>query len=181
MFETSKAIKRRLCDPRFITRFFVGQGIDIGSGPDPLSKYQYLFPLMESCRDWDKKDGNAQHMAGVEDKAFDFVHSSHCLEDLDNPTEGLQNWLRILKSKGHLILVVPDKALYEQGVWPSTFNPSHKYTFDIGYLAKIFGYFAVDIIKLELLDHCNDFTGPRRDQTLGHVAESAIEAIVRKI
>jgi hypothetical protein len=38
-YECSKAVQRRLHDPRFITRFFAGAGIDIGSGPDPLVVY----------------------------------------------------------------------------------------------------------------------------------------------
>ena len=30
MFETSKAVMRRIHDNRFATRYFVGKGIDIG-------------------------------------------------------------------------------------------------------------------------------------------------------
>jgi hypothetical protein len=37
MHETGKTIARRLHDARFATRYFTGDGIDIGSGPDPLA------------------------------------------------------------------------------------------------------------------------------------------------
>lgn len=113
MHETSKAIARRLHDARFATRYFVGDGIDIGSGPDPLAQCHEFFPLMKSCRAWDLKDGDAQKMSGVADASFDFVHSSNCLEHLRDPREGLGHWLRILKRGGHLICVVPDEDLYE--------------------------------------------------------------------
>ena len=52
MHETSKALMRRLHDSRFATRYFVGDGIDIGAGGDVLGQYTELFPLMRSCRAW---------------------------------------------------------------------------------------------------------------------------------
>lgn len=180
MNETSKAVARRLHDSRFLTRYFVGDGIDIGSGPDPLSRYRYLFPFMFSCRNWDRNDGDAQTMSGVEDGAYNFVHSSHCLEDLEDPIEGLSNWVRICEPGGHLIITVPDEVLYEQGVWPSMFNPAHKHKFSIQNILTLVWPLSVDILKVELLDHANELSAPRRDQTLGPLAESAIEIIMRK-
>jgi hypothetical protein len=50
MYEASKALMRRLYDSRYATRYFVGHGIDIGCGPDPVSQYGQQFPLMKSCR-----------------------------------------------------------------------------------------------------------------------------------
>ena len=35
------------------------------------------------------------------------------------------------KTNGHLIVIVPDEDLYEQGVFPSRFNPEHRATFTI--------------------------------------------------
>src|SRR3546814_12230808 len=46
-------------------------------------------------------------------------------------SEGLRNWFRILKPGGHLIVTVPDEDLYEQGIFPSAYNPDHKWTFTI--------------------------------------------------
>lgn len=191
MNETSKAVMRRVHDQRFATRYFVGDGIDIGSGDDPLSAYQYLFPLMKSCRSWDKADGDAMYLEGIEDESFDFVHSSHCLEHLANPDRAIENWVRVLKRRGHLIVTVPDEDLYEQGTFPSTYNPEHEYTFTIWKLPKgvsvnLFSLLRVlavrgiiDILKIELLDATYEYGADRRDQTLG-IAESAIEFIVRK-
>jgi SAM-dependent methyltransferase len=131
MQELSKSIQRRLHDSNFVTRYFVGEGIDIGSGPDPLTQYIELFPLVSTVREWDQKDGDAELMASCTDNQFDFIHSSHCLEHMRNPDVALKNWFKILKPGGHLIVVVPDEDMYEQGTFPSTFNVDHKWTFTV--------------------------------------------------
>jgi hypothetical protein len=37
----------------------------------------------------------------------------------------------VLKPGGHLVCLVPDEDLYEQGMFPSTFNDDHKRTLTI--------------------------------------------------
>ena len=96
--ETGKSTLRRFHDNRFATRYFVGDGIDIGAGDDPLSDYSEFFPRITSLRPWDMPDGDAQYMHGVNDNTYDFVHSSHCLEHVRDPKVTLGNWIRICKS-----------------------------------------------------------------------------------
>lgn len=192
MRECSKSIPRRLSNPLFVTRYLRGDGVDIGGFPDPLSLYAELFPFVRSIRIWDMPDGDAQIMEGIEDGVFDFVHSSHCLEHLNNPDEGLRNWFRVLKPGGYLIVTVPDEDLYEQGVFPSTFNRDHKWTFTI-FKAKSWSPRsknlldllqqlgpAADIEKIEILAGTYRFSVPRFDQTLTPIAECGIEFVVRK-
>ena len=96
-------------------------------------RYFYIlscFPVSAKCA-WDLGDGDATFMESVKDETYDFVHSSHCLEHLLDPEKGLRNWFRILKPGGYLVVIVPDEDLYEQGVFPSTFNADHKWTFTI--------------------------------------------------
>ena len=192
MHETSKAIMRRLHDSRFAARYFVGHGMDIGAGPDALGQYAEQFPLMRSCRAWDVKDGDAQFLAGVPDASLDFAHSSHCLEHMRDPREALHHWLRVLKPGGHLVALVPDEDLYEQGIFPSTFNPDHKWTFtmhkprswspkSVNLLALLAEFSdRAQIIKAEQLDAAFRFALPRFDQTLTPAGESALEFILRK-
>ncbi len=192
MKECSKSIMRRLSQPNFVNRYFVGDGIDIGGGPDPLAVYQELLPRVASVRVWDLDSGDAEFMAGVEDKSFDFVHSSHCLEHLVEPQEGLANWFRILRRGGHLVVTVPDEDLYEQGVFPSTYNSDHKWTFSVFKTRSwnersrnIFDLLmalgdAADIQKIEVLNATYRFSLPRFDQTLTPIGESGIEIVVRK-
>jgi SAM-dependent methyltransferase len=193
MFEASKAVMRRLHDSRFATRYFLGNGVDIGAGPDPLTNYAQLFPGMQSCRAWDLADGDAQFMQGVEDNTYDFVHSSHCLEHMVDPAEALRHWLRVLRPGGHLIVTIPDEDLYEQGVFPSTFNDDHKWTFTIAKetswcersvnLTDLVARFAVQakVLKIELLDATHQNLDQRFDQTLTPIGECAIELVMRKL
>jgi tetratricopeptide (TPR) repeat protein len=192
MKECSKSIIRRRADPNFLTRYFVGEGIDIGGAPDPLSVYRSLFPAMGDVRVWDLGDGDAQDMAGVADESYDFVHSSHCLEHLHDPAAGLGNWFRIVKPGGHLVVLIPDEDLYEQGVFPSTFNDDHKWTFTVfkreswsaqsrNVLDLIAGLGpAADVQKIELLNSTFRDDLPRFDQTLTPIGECGIEFVIRK-
>lgn len=50
---------------------------------------------------------------------------------MDEPLAALQEWWKLVKPEGVLFLVVPDEDLYEQGFWPSRFNPDHKWTLTI--------------------------------------------------
>lgn len=190
--ETGKSVIRRGFDRRYV-KWLAGSGIDIGSGDDPLGRYQELFPLMTGCRTWDLPDGDATHMAGIPDDTFDFVHSSHCLEHLDWPMDALDNWIRICKPGGHLLVMVPDANLYEQGVWPSTWAGSgHKWAFSIGkevsWCPRALSVMTllqnrsapIDILKIELLDAGFLYNAPRFDQTRTMTGECAIEIVLKK-
>lgn len=192
MNETSKALIRRLQDARFANTYFIGDGIDIGCGPDPISKYSQQFPLMKNLKTWDVPDGDAQLMAGVQDNTFDFVHSSHCLEHLYDPYEAFENWIRICKPGGHIITTIPDEDLYEQGVWPSSHNPDHKTSWailkheswspaSINVLEFLYQFRdKIEVMKVELINSAFLYNVQRFDQTYHSISECAIEFIVRK-
>lgn len=192
-FELSKSVMRRLHDSRFATKYFVGDGIDIGCGSDPLVMYHEMFPLMRSCRSWDQKEGDATKMEGIEDEVLDFVHSSHCLEHLDDPVLAFDNWIRICKKGGHLVLLLPDEDMFEQGKWPSMYSgPDHKTSWTISKphswapksynLTEFLCIFTdqISILKLELLDATYLYEREAIDQTRSPIGECAIEIILRK-
>ncbi len=192
MKECSKSIPRRLADSNFTRQYFVGNGVDIGGKPDPLALYQELFCGIRNVRTWDREDGDAQVMKGIPDAQFDFVHSSHCLEHLVDPFAGLRTWFRVIREGGFLIITVPDEDLYEQGVFPSTFNRDHKWTFTIFKtlswsnrsinvvdLVRDLGESA-ELVRLELLSSTYRFNLPRYDQTLSPIGECGIEFVVRR-
>lgn len=192
MKECSKSIQRRLSDSNFLRRYFVGDGMDIGGKPDPLSLYGEFFPLMGSVRTWDREDGDAQFLKGIEGASLDFVHSSHCLEHLVEPKEGLYNWFRVVREGGYLVIIVPDEDMYEQGVFPSTFNRDHKWTFTI-FKTKSWSDHSINLldmvrdlgataemVRIEQLSANYRFDLPRFDQTLTPIAECGIEMIIRK-
>lgn len=173
-------------------KYFSGRGVDIGGKPDPLLLYKELFPLIECIKTWDLEDGDAQQMAGVADETYDFVFSSHCLEHVHDPLEALRNWLRILKPNGYIIFAIPEEDLYEQGIFPSSFNRDHKNTFTM-FKTKSWSSRSINVLellsklgeaaaveKVEFLDETYRYELPRFDQTLTPVGESGIEVIIRK-
>jgi hypothetical protein len=110
-----------------------------------------------------------------------------------DPREALHHWLRVLKPGGHLIVMIPDEDMYEQGIFPSTFNDDHKWTFTI-HKNKSWSEKSVNLtnllsevadqaqtIKVEQLDASYRFLLSRHDQTLTPVAECALEFILRKL
>ena len=189
MRELTKSIVRRMHDPAF-HRYFSGIGIDIGGGPDPLGQYVHLFPTMIICDTWDKNHGDAQYMQGMSDDRYQFVHSSHTLEHMDNPAIAIVNWIRILRPGGHLICVVPDETMYEHLQWPSVYNGDHKYSFRIAGSStmpksiKLVEFLdaltlRIDVLSIKLLHETfNAHIGG--DQTLGPIAECAIEFVLLK-
>ena len=119
MNETSKS-KRFWGDlEKEVTR---GHGIDIGCGPDPVTP---------DARPFDLGHGDANVISQYVKEQFDFVYSSHCLEHMRDPRSAILEWWKLVKPGGYLFVVVPDEDLYEQGVFPSRFNPDHKATFTI--------------------------------------------------
>ena len=123
MKETGKARPRREAEG-FYEKYCNGKGIDIGCFDEPL---------LPTCDHWDLQIDtkmDAKFMSGVDDEIYDFVYSSHCLEDIDDPSIALKNWYRILKRGGYLILFLPHRDLFEHvRTLPSPCNSDHKHYF----------------------------------------------------
>jgi len=141
MNETSKLL--RIWSPKE-KALLGGAGIDIGCGPDPITP---------QVRRFDLEDGDANQITRHVSERFDFVFSSHCLEHMENPREALHQWWELVKPGGHLIVIVPDEDLYEQGVFPSRFNQDHKFTFTI---AKAQSWSPVSINVMDLAQSLPD-------------------------
>ncbi len=105
-------------------KYFVGNGVDIGCGPDPLSKD--VWTNIERVVPYDFAQGDANTCSNLRDDSFDFVYSSHCLEHMHDPYVAFENWLRICKSGGYIIVALPHEIFYEKCQWPSRYNGDHK-------------------------------------------------------
>jgi SAM-dependent methyltransferase len=191
--EASKSMRRRNKDKNFWRSIFRGKGVDIGAGDDCIDSHLNLFPAMNSVRNWDLKDGDAQYMASVEDETYDFVHSSHCLEHMVDPYIAIENWLRIIKTNGYVVVTIPDEIMYEKEVWPSQFNEDHKWSWRIGketnmpksiYLPEFLDHFKKN--KTARIERCVRLTAgwnpnSRADQTYPpNGPECAIEFVLQK-
>lgn len=47
----------------------------------------------------------------VKNECYDFVFSSHSLEHIANPLKAINEWLRIIKNGGYIIIIVPEKSM----------------------------------------------------------------------
>lgn len=158
----------------FAERYLSGRVIDIGAGEDLVVPHAEPF---------DKEHGDSNYIdQHLEPESFDCVHSSHCLEHMDDPEDAIARWWRLVKPGGYLIVIVPDEDLYEQGVWPSRFNPEHKATFSLDKSEKswspcsfdlrslVEGLPGADIISAEVQDQHYDHSmlrlGPENEEAV---------------
>ncbi len=126
MAETRKAYQRRLKEG-FFGKYTDGKSvIDIGCGR--IDTHDGLDIICPHAIGWDKDNGDATLMNDVLDESFDTIYSSHIIEHLNDPITAIQNWFRILKSGGHLIISAPSRDHYEKKkLLPSKWNEDHKY------------------------------------------------------
>jgi len=112
-------------------------GLEVG-GPSPIFSSSGLIPLypviphLDGCNFNSKtvwegkiKEGNyynyyqkrkgyqyiceASKLDKIESNKYDFVISSNTLEHLANPLLAIKEWLRVIKPKGYLLLIPPNK------------------------------------------------------------------------
>ena len=189
---TSHAQARRALDPEFAARYFVGMGVDMGCGGDPLSAYASAYPLMVHCDPFDKElgHGDTQVTDAYWPNTLDFIHSSHLLEHVADPYATLIHWLDLLKPGGYIVSIVPDEDMYEQGVWPSRFNSDHKHTYTIAKprswspasisLARLLPSLPCVVERIARLTAGFEVTlPPHRDQSTER-KEVGIEFVIRK-
>ena len=51
----------------------------------------------------------ATNLDQIKSKTYDFLLSSNCLEHIANPLKALEDWKRVLKDDGFILLVLPNK------------------------------------------------------------------------
>jgi SAM-dependent methyltransferase len=50
------------------------------------------------------------NISHVKNDCYDFCLSCHSLEHIANPLKAINEWLRIIKNNGHIIIIVPEKS-----------------------------------------------------------------------
>lgn len=99
-----------------LSRFCVGDGIDIGFGGDPIVAHAICMDLPTP---YARYRNHAQHLHGsadnlkwFRDNSLDWVYSSHVLEDFEDTRAVLEEWIRVVRPGGVVVLYLPDEATY---------------------------------------------------------------------
>jgi len=122
--ESRKAHPRRSRDG-FFDRYFGGVVLDIGyRGYEDVDVVPVLPDAIGIDLNYPGYDGKR---LPFEEATVDTVYASHTLEHIDDPVQAIQEWFRVLKIGGYLVLAVPHQFLYEKRVAnPSRWNEDHK-------------------------------------------------------
>ena len=110
--ETSKV--REMVRP-----YCMGKGCDIGFGGDKVMKVNcdgIDYPQPYAFAGKDKVDIACDVIKGdipLPDNTYDYVYTSHLIEDFADTADALKKFIRILHPGGNLILVFPDQPKYE--------------------------------------------------------------------
>jgi len=137
MSETSKYRKD-------LVKFCKGYGVDLGYGGDPIINSAITIDLPTPYTNFGNYPlnlgGDATKLQWFKENSLDFVYSSHLLEDFENTKEIIEEWSRILKLGGRLVLLLPDQKRYKENCLKRNekSNPSHKIEdFSLNYMRNI--------------------------------------------
>jgi len=121
------------CRARLI-KYCKGQGVDLGCGWSKIRIDAIGVDLL--CPDAELKM-DARLLDQFPDEHFDYVFSSHLLEEIENTEATLREWLRVLKVGGHIVLYQADiNSYYPLG--DPLCNRAHKHHFSPESLWEIF-------------------------------------------
>ncbi len=140
LFQKSETSKVR----KSLETFCKGNGIDIGFGGDPITHSSITIDLPSP---YAKYKSNPLHLKGSGDNLYwfkdgvlDYVYSSHLLEDFEDTRKVLNEWLRVLKPNGNLVLFLPNEQSYRKFCAFNGKKPNHNHihdNFSLNYLKEI--------------------------------------------
>jgi adenylyl-sulfate kinase len=112
------------CLNGFYDKYMTGSGLDIGysgytEGCQPILKNTIGIDL-----NYPGYDGK---QLPFEDESQDYIFSSHMLEHVKDYTQAIEEWYRVLKYDGYMVITVPHQYAYEKKLeLPSKWNGDHK-------------------------------------------------------
>ncbi|MGC4038023.1 MAG: class I SAM-dependent methyltransferase [Chitinophagaceae bacterium] len=192
--------KRKLI--RIAMRFRGKKGLEIG-GPSSSFSVKSFFPVYlfadkidgvnysdETMWEGKIQEGNnykfynktghqfireATDLSAIRSNSYDFILSCHSLEHVANPMKAVEEWRRVLKPRGLLVLVLPDKR--------NTFDYNRPYT-TMKHLLEDYtvGIGEDDQTHIEEMINLHDFsrdnTSGSKDELLGLVRNNYVTRAV---
>jgi len=104
-YSASNKGKRSVKDFFVFDDFAVGLGLEIGCGTNRFSNT--VLAIDRSMASSADLICDASVLP-FRDGRFDFIFSSHCLKDFDNPLSVMGEWLRVIKPLGYLLILLPN-------------------------------------------------------------------------
>ena len=99
-----------------LTQFCQGDGMDIGYGGDPIVPHAICMDLPQGYAHYKNHvqhlHGDARDLHWFRSNSLDWIYSSHVLEDFEDTKAVLEEWLKVVKSGGNLVLYLPDEQTY---------------------------------------------------------------------
>lgn len=108
----------------FFNRYMSGRGIDLG-----YAGYEDgVVPILDTATGVDTDyPGYDGRVLPFESESQDYVYSSHMLEHVEDSQFTIREMMRVTKTGGYVIIVVPHHYLYERKLsMPSRYNGDHK-------------------------------------------------------
>ena len=96
------------CRPRLL-KYCHGQGLDLGCGTYKIKPDAIGIDLENPNADMNM---DARILKAYPDKHFDYVFSSHLLEEIPNTEATIKEWLRVVKDNGYIVLYQVDHEYY---------------------------------------------------------------------
>ena len=143
-----------------LSEYCIGpNGIDVGAGGDPIVPTAICIDRADDHPARGHVGNHVTNLVGdagdlywFKDNVFDWVYSSHTLEDTEDTKAWLAEWLRVIKPGGNLILFLPDERAYRRYCDnnESLPNQAHKHAnFSLSYVkSKLLelGYVESDVV-----------------------------------
>lgn len=107
----------------FVLKWCQGKGLDLGCADDKICPGAIG---VDNRKWWPGINiyADVKNLTFAKDREYDYVFSSHTLEHLkEDPMEVIEEWLRVIRLGGYLILYLPDMSYYTEP------NPEHFQSF----------------------------------------------------
>ncbi len=138
----------------FFDKYMSGNGLEIG-GRGANGNTTPILPTAEMI-DIGYPGYDGLHLP-FPDNSQSWVYSSHCLEHIEDYKAVIQDWYRVTKVGGHIVISVPHRDLYERKLnIPSRWNGDHKRVYTPGsFLAEIEKSLIPNTYRVRLLKDCD--------------------------
>jgi len=130
-----------------------GEGLDLGCGPWKV--FSHALGIDRGGKHAGNIEGSITDLSKFADNAFDYVFSSHALEDIADTEATLSEWMRVIRPGGHLVLYLPHKAHYPN-LGHKDGNPAHKHDFEPEDIVKAMQRAAPDWALVENQERADD-------------------------